>query len=339
MTTVFDIFGNIEDEIKKPEKMQGPAPWTKKLTLHEGKYYIVRLLPYIKDGKDSVTVSKKSILKEITYRFLDSTTHKATYVVSPLTYGEPCPFNEYATAWKAAHQDKDMINEFNARLQRSQKRLINALLIDTDDDIKGKKEDDKTAKQRIGEVVVLQVPNTLWSVIAAGARGEYDKQLTESLVELNPSAREIKLARDMWDLSPNGMNLRITSQHVDKLGGYADYGVSTFTWSKRDLKRSDDEIEKLLNECTDLYKISRHYTYDEAETILKAGFLGQSADKTKKQDEDIVIETVETDSPKVEDIPKASSKPKSVDNTITEDKLNEIDSVLADIDDLDIDSL
>lgn len=325
------IFTEIKNDIEKREdKFDGPAPWAKRLKFNKGKYYLVRLLPYLKEGKD--IMKKKSTLKTYTYRFIDANSHKATYVLSPRTFGEECPFMKYVSNYRETHKgDDDAIKKLNDKLRCTTRHLVNALLIDTDDDIKNEKyPDQKSAHERIGEVVVLELPNSLWNVVAAAARGDADKKMTEELQELQPKAAPINLANDMWNPNPGGMNLRISSQWVEKLGGYNDYGVSSFTWSKRDLKKSPDELKQLLEECADLYKCSRRYTYDEAEKVLREGFLGLAPDvKDTPAKEDNVTEVASFESalPSEADVPKVAASSDGVDD------LKEMDDFLNDLPD------
>lgn len=336
--TSFDVFDSIKSQLseKQTRTFSGPAPWTKKMAMKEGKYYLVRLLPYTKEGEEG---KKKTIFTYVQYIFSDAETHRLTYVQSPSTFGQPCPFEKYNQAYRANHT-KEENQAFGNKLRRSVGRYINALLIDTDDDTKPKKEGSKSPKERIGEVIALTVPNSLWGVIQSGLKGEFNDQLTEEAREFNESAPEVRLQRDMFNLNPSGINLRICVKHNDALGGYNDYSSSKFTFSKRDLKKSDDEIKAILEECTDLTMMNKKYTFEECEVLLRKGFLGvkddaatsSSAIEEETEEDEIPTFTSTTSQPRKEDIPVAEPS-RTIPDSGNDNDLADMDDFLASLPD------
>lgn len=319
MNTLFDaellansIKGQLETRTREPRKFDGPSPWTKRLKMHEGHYYIVRLLPYVKnDGKEM----DKTIFCSKQFTFSDAETHKRTYVQSPATFKQPCPFMKYRDAFLNRKPSKEEYREFDKKLQLRDNRYINALLIDTDDeeiekDKNGKaREGAKSPKERIGEVVFIQIPNSLWKVMNDGLNGKFNDDITAEIREFSPDAPEVNLRVDAFNLSKDGINLQINVTHNDAMGGYADYATSKFTFKKRDLKRSEEQIKAILEDCVDLTKLNKKYTFEECETILRKGFLGLNEDGSKINADvnETVFGSAAPDAPKADAVEESSN--------------------------------
>ena len=66
--------------------------YTEKLSFKAGNEYLVRLLPYVKEGRAGY---HKSIFHFFQYSWRSIKDGRWTYVLSPRTYGEACPITEY----------------------------------------------------------------------------------------------------------------------------------------------------------------------------------------------------------------------------------------------------
>lgn len=330
--TNFDVFDSIKDQLSSgsTRTFDGPAPWTRKLSMNCGKTYLLRLLPYTKEGAEGM---KKTIFTYTQYIFSDVETHRMQYIQSPATFGQPCPFDKYRNAYRANHTEEEF-KAFGNKLRRSVGRYINALLIDTNDDTRPKKEGAKSPKERIGEVVAINIPNSLWNVIQSGLKGEYNDKLTDEAREFNPNAPEVRLQRDMFDLNPTGLNLRVEVKLNPAMGGYNDYSSSQFTFTKRDLKKSDDELKALLDDCIDLSKMNRSYTYEECETILRKGFLGEGVEQTTSQTVEEFTATVPSVNTGATTGPISTIKADPVDTA--KSQANDMEAFLNEIDSFDI---
>ena len=66
--------------------------YTEKLSFKAGNEYLVRLLPYVKEGRAGY---HKSIFHFFQYSWRSIKDGRWTYVLSPRTYGEACHITEY----------------------------------------------------------------------------------------------------------------------------------------------------------------------------------------------------------------------------------------------------
>ena len=179
--------------------------------------YIIKLLPWTKDGEFG---------KTFTYRYQyrwqgmpepGAKFGKWNYITSAGNFGEPCPINEWRNEFLSANAgNSEEIKRVLSPLNRNEVRVMNILVVD-----------DPKKPENNGKVFPLEVNITLWNIIEKGIRGEFDEDLSET------RGSAVKVKEKLFDLSPNGMNLKVVVTRNSM--GIANYGDSSVCFNKADL--------------------------------------------------------------------------------------------------------
>ena len=98
---VNDIFNEVRSSITT--QPSGDNIWKNKLRFEAGKEYVLRLLPYIKEGREGM---KKSLFKYQRYTWQDQS-GKWTSVLSPRTWGGKCPIGDWSYRVKYKGTDEE----------------------------------------------------------------------------------------------------------------------------------------------------------------------------------------------------------------------------------------
>ena len=168
-----------------PNKKQGED----KLT------YIIKLLPWAKEGEEGFG-------KTWTYRYQyrwqgmpepGQAKGKWNYVTSAGNFGQPCPIDEWRNEFLSKNKgNRDEIARVLKPLNRNEVRVMNILVVD-----------DPKKPENNGKVFPIEVNVPMWTVIENAIRGEYDQDFTEARGSV------VKVKDKMFDLTPNGMNLKV----------------------------------------------------------------------------------------------------------------------------------
>lgn len=243
--------GNIFAE--KPRK----RAYEDRLVLEPGNEYLVRLLPYLKEGKEGFN---KTFFKFKQYAWQSIVDGRWVYVQSPATWGEPCPISRWYY---------DTINNPNAsasakaqaeKLSKGYSRntYYNVYVVD-----------DPVNPANNGTVKILkagaQIDNIIQEALSSDPKVMYKFQ-EEFDVE--------NMRNAIFDLSPNGINLNIV---VQKQGNFSNYKTSRFVRRNRNLGLSDAEQKAIYDKVVDLTTIDRRVSVDEAVERFSTTFLGVKA--------------------------------------------------------------
>lgn len=207
--------------------------------------YIVKLLPWTKDGKEGFS---KTFVYRYQYRWQSTPEPGAkfgkwNYITSAGNIKEPCPIDEWRFEFlKANAGNSEEIKRVLQPLNRNEVRVMNILVVD-----------DPVHPDNNGKVFPVELNKVLWGIVDGALHGEFDEQFSE----IRGSA--VNLAQKVFDLSPNGVNLRVRVSLNN--GNIPSYGNSDMTFSKTDLfgpngiKPCAADLERMLREGVSLKDI------------------------------------------------------------------------------------
>lgn len=230
---------------KKPKE----GLYSEKLELKIGNEYVVRLLPYVKEGSKGFDKTRFEFSN-----YCWNANGRWTYVQSPRTWGEPCPMTDFY--FRAKESDSPSVQAKLKKLYYRRGTYYNVYVVD-----------DPVHPENNGKVKILQAGKQLDDVISKAM--STDPKIRN---EFNEEFGVANMRNAILDLSPNGVNLII---NVKDQGGFANYATSSFTRRRRDLGLSKDEIRDIHEACFDLTTIDRRFSTDEAAEIFNKTFLGQ----------------------------------------------------------------
>lgn len=251
---VNDIFNEVRSSITS--QPAGDNIWKNKLKFEAGKEYVLRLLPYIKEGRDGM---KKSLYKYQRYSWQDPS-GKWTSVLSPRTWGGKCPIGDYSyrIKYKGTEEEKA---EMDKRLFYKAGAYANVLVIK-----------DPTNPENEGKVKILDMGKKVQSLITSALDGELDKSWTDQARKYSGNKNiEIHVGPKVYDLSPEGVNLviRVTKNQY----GLNDYSTSEFSISDTDLNLSDAQKKEIYESCFDLALLEPVMDFDAITKHFKDTYL------------------------------------------------------------------
>lgn len=269
-----DIFNEVRSSVMSNSSNDGI--WKEKMKFEIGKEYIVRLVPYMKEGRDGV--GKKTMVKYQKYQWKDSggRWHSA---ISPRTWGGKCPISDYSYRIKYKGTDAEK-EEMNDRLFYKAGAYANVYVIK-----------DPTNPENEGKVKILDMGKKIQNLIASALDGELDKSWTEQARRYSMDKNiEIKVGPKVYDLTPDGINLiiRVTKNP----GGYHDYSTSEFSIANTDLGKTQEEIREIYDACHDLTTLDPQMDFDQITDLFKRTYLSEDSvpssqpSTTKKESED-----------------------------------------------------
>lgn len=254
MFNVNDIFEEVRKSVMTNSAADGI--WREKLKFEVGKEYVLRLIPYTKEGREGLN---KTMPKYVKYSWQDAN-GKWQNVLSPRTFDEKCPIADWSFRIKnkgtKAEQD-----DMNSRLFYKAGAYANVYVIK-----------DPTNPENEGKVKILDMGKKVQNLINSALNGELDKSWTEQARKYSGNKNiEINVGPKVFDLSPEGVNLivRVTKNQY----GLNDYSTSEFSISDTDLNKTPAELEEIKNACFDLTTIDRRLTFDETSKIFKETYL------------------------------------------------------------------
>lgn len=276
MFNINELFEEVRSSINSADTTD--AIWKEKLKFEAGKDYVVRLIPFVKEGREGF---RKSLYHYIRYSWQDPA-GKWVNVISPCTWNEQCPIADYSkrVKFKGSKAEQDEMKE---RLSYREGAYANVYVIK-----------DPTNPENEGKVKILDMGKKLYDIIKSALDGELDKSWTEQARKYSPDKSiEINVGKKVYDLTPEGVNLTI---HVRKNQfGLNSYDTSEFTLSDTDLGKTDSELQEIYQACHDLSQIEPTRNFDELSELFKRTYL--NVDSTP------VVTGVAPSPAKVEDIP------------------------------------
>lgn len=254
MFNVNDIFDEVRTAVMSQDNTDGI--WKEKLKFEAGKEYVLRLIPYVKEGREGL---KKSLVNYIKYTWQDST-GKWRSVLSPRTWGGKCPISDYSYRIKFKGSDAEK-EDMEKRLTYRAGAYANVYVIK-----------DPTNPENEGKVKILDMGKKINILIKSALDGAFDKAWTDQARKYSGNKNiEIKVGPKVYDLSPEGVNLviRVTKNQY----GLNDYSTSEFSISDTDLGKSPEEIQALYDSCHDLSTIDPVLDFDEITKLFKETYL------------------------------------------------------------------
>lgn len=249
-----EVFNTVRASLDN-QNNQRDALWKEKLKFEANKEYVVRLVPYVKEGVDGY---KKSLYHYIRYSWQDNN-GKWVQVISPRSWNGDCPIAEYSTRVKFRGLPEEK-KELDKRLSYREGAYANVYVIS-----------DPTNPENNGKVKILDMGKKLYDIIKGALDGDLDKTWTEQArTYSNDPTIEINVGKKVYDLKPSGLNLIIrVHKNQFKLNSY---DTSGFSLSGTDLHKTDEEIEQIYQSCFDLAQIDKIYSYDELRNLFTKTF-------------------------------------------------------------------
>jgi len=195
-----------------------------------GNTYIVRLLPNIKDPN-------KTFFNYYSYGWNSLATGQFVTCISPATWGQRDPISEefFCIRRNGTEEEK----EKSKALNRRENWMVNVYVVN-----------DPVTPENNGTIKVLRYGRQIDKIIKDAIEGE------ES-ADFGPR---------IFDLSPNGCNLRIK---VEKQGDYPTYVSTKFALPKEIEGLSPDDYEDVYSGIHDLETYVTAKSYDELVDMLK----------------------------------------------------------------------
>lgn len=298
-----DFFASVNDLFKAKESNKRSFN-EEKLDLKVGNRYLVRFLPYVKEGKAGYN---KTTFPYQMYCWRGIEDGRWHYVQSPKTWGERCPISDFYFRLKdspsQATQDK------LKKLSYKRGTYYNVLVVD-----------DPVNPENNGKVKVLNAGVQIDTIIKNATNS--DPSVAEEYAE---EFGVESMQKAMFDLSPNGLNFCID---VQPQGDFSNYKASRFVRKNRDLHLSKEEMDDIYMKCYDLSTMDKRYSPEEAADIFTKTFVGASSSNGSKEN---VQRKPEAVSMVRETTDVHSSEPEVVDSVDEIESLEDIDDYLNDL--------
>ena len=267
------------------EKSSGPANI---LRTEPGNTYTVRLLPFTDDPS-------KTFFHYFQHGWNSFATGQYVSAVSPQTFGERDPIGE--TRYKL-YRGNESEKAQAGKIIRSEKWLANAYIVN-----------DPVNPDNNGTVMILRYGKQLHKVIANAIEGDDASEL---------GAR-------IFDLSPNGCNLKIV---VEKQGDYPTYVSSKFSFPSEVPGVDDEKIKTVMDNTYTLADTFSVKSYDELKQMVSEHIYC-----TSDTDDEPAVESVSVPTP-VTTTPSEPVKVEATTAAVTENKEEdeEIKDLLAGLD-------
>ena len=228
------ITASMFDSIKQAlAKNENSSNAGKFLKTEIGNTYTVRLLPNIKDPS-------KTFFHYFTFGWMSLSSGQYINLVSPQTWGDRDPINEYR--YKITKMGTAEEKEKAAKITRKENWLVNAYVIN-----------DPKSPENNGQIKLLKFGRQLHKIIMEAIDGEDSDSLGSRI----------------FDLTSKGCDFKIK---VEKQGEYPSYSTSKFTMPKGIEGISDDKIQSIYSNTTDLDRVFSVKSYDELQKILNEHF-------------------------------------------------------------------
>lgn len=239
------ITSSMFDSIKQALAKNETSNSGKFLKTEVGNTYTVRLLPNIKDPS-------KTFFHYFTFGWTSFSTGQYIQVVSPQTWGDRDPINEYR--YKATKTGSQEEKDKASKILRKENWMVNVYVIN-----------DPKNPDNNGTVKLLKFGRQLHKIIMEAIEGDDSDGLGSRI----------------FDLTAKGCDFKIK---VDKQGEYPSYSTSKFTMPKAIDGLTTEKIESVYNGTSDLEKVYSVKSYDELKKTLDEHFhcIGVTESKNTK---------------------------------------------------------
>lgn len=280
------MFDSIKSALtKSTENTTSNTKYKDFLKTTPGNTYVVRLLPNIKDPN-------KTFFNYYSYGWNSHSTGQYVQCVSPATWGQRDPIAEEFFRIRRSGSEEE--REKSKALNRREYWMVNVYVVN-----------DPVVPENNGTIKVLKYGRQLDKIIKDAIEGE------ES-ADYGPR---------IFDLSPNGCNLRIK---VEKQGEYPTYVSSKFALPKEIEGLAADDYEDIYNGVHDLETYVTAKSYDELVAMLNEHY-HCNADVSEDEQPAPVKETPAAPKavakPVIKPAPAKESAPVSVDDDTIDELL------------------
>lgn len=224
------LFQSIKGALAQDKNNSG---YSEILKTEAGNTYTVRLLPFTKDPK-------KTFFHFFTHGWKSFANGQYIAALSPQTFGERDPIAE--ERYRILRTGSETEKEKAKAIGRSEKWLVNVYVVN-----------DPTNPDNNGKVKILR----------------YGKQLQKIIIDAIEGEEAEDFGPRIFDLSPNGVNLKIK---VEKQGEYPSYVSSKFSMPSAVPEMDDTKAKKVYDSVFELEKVFQLKSYDELKAMLDEHF-------------------------------------------------------------------
>lgn len=270
-----NMFESIKSALENAKSKSGGSKFKEILKLDAPATYVVRLLPNIKNPKET-------FLHYYHHGWNSIETGQYVNVVSPSTWGERCPVSELYFKVLRDGTDEEKARA-KANISRKENWLVNVYVVN-----------DPKNPENNGTVKVLRYGRQLNKIIEAAISGDDASEFGSRI----------------FDLGPEGCNLRIKAELVSdnpKAPKYPTYTASKFLSPSPIEGLDEDKITEIYNSIHDLNSFVEHKSVAEIQSFISTHYHGKG--EVEAADEDDVAETVAEASSEQEDVPYESPTP------------------------------
>ena len=304
MKTTFNsnMFESIKTALENAKSKSGGARYKEILKLDAPATYVVRFIPNVK-------APKETFLHYYHHGWNSISTGQYVNVTSPSTWGDRCPVSElfFKILRDGTEEEKARAK---SNISRKENWLVNVYIVN-----------DPKNPENNGTIKVLRYGRQLNKIIEAAIGGDDAEEL---------GAR-------IFDLSPNGCNLRIKAELVsDKPGApkYPTYTASKFLTSSAIEGLDEEKISEIYENIHDLNELVEHKTTDEISTFIETHYYGNKTEESTNNQTAVSIDKEEDDIRYDTPAPQQSKPEVKPAFSVSVENDNKVKAILDGLDDL-----
>ena len=277
-----NMFESIKSALENAKNKQGgDSNYKNILSIAAPATYVVRLLPNIKNPENT-------FLHYYHHGWNSTSTGKYFSIVSPSTWGDRCPVSElYFKTLRDESLSETEKNRAKESLKRKENWMVNVYVVN-----------DPKNPENNGTIKVLRYGRQLNKIIEAAINGDDSSEFGAKI----------------FDLGPDGCNLRIKAELVsDKPGApkYPTYTASKFLSPSAIENLDEDKIPEIYNSIFDLQAFVEHKTAEEIKGLIDTHYYNKEQGQATETAKPDPVSTEEEDVPyeDVKPTPKVAAKP------------------------------